>query len=435
MTGDPQAAVERRAAARHLVLHPLTCKEHDPDTFRLIRRHEAVLGHWFAQRLGYRLQVTADTARLSKVTYVPERRALRTSSGRPLNQLELVTLVLVLGATVAGPPVVSLRDLVDLVRSAAAEAEVSLPVDATGRRAFVTSLRWMIDQGLASELHARVDAYADDEDADAVLQLVPDRITMLPLPAMSTFGDAEELCARPARHDALRQWLRSRLVEDPVVYRDDLTEDEWVELRRRISEEERYLDEMFGLLLEVRSEGVAVIDPAGSLSGRAFPAGGTVGHAALLLVEALCGASASGDATAHPYERWWTLPQIAAQLQPLCAAHASRWATDLVQSPERLARAVVDLLLDVRLAEERHDGQESLPGVSASASSTTPMVRLLPAAGRFSVARGADQGADGAGGGPEGSGPEAEDLGREGHDGERSLVGARSDEPRQDALW
>lgn len=430
MAGDPQAAVERRVAARHLVLHPLTCKEHDPDTFRLIRRHEAVLGHWFAQRLGYRLQVTADTARLSKATYVPERRPLRTSSGRPLHQLELVTLVLVLGATIAGPPVVSLRDLVDLVRSAAAEAEVLLPVDATGRRAFVTSLRWMIDQGLASELHARVEAYADDEDADAVLQLVPDRIAMLPLPAMSTFGDAEELCARPARHDALRQWMRSRLVEDPVLYREDLTEDEWAELRRRISEEERYLDEMFGLLLEVRSEGVAAIDPAGNLSGRAFPAGGTVGHAALLLVEALRGASAYGGATVHPHEQWWTLPEIAAHLQPLCAAHASRWATDLVQSPERLARAVVDLLVDVRLAEERHDGQAGPPGASASTASTTPMVRLLPAAGRFSVARGEDLGVYGAGGGPEVSGLEAEGL-----DGEASPAGIRSDEPRQDALW
>ncbi|MDA8316736.1 MAG: TIGR02678 family protein [Actinomycetota bacterium] len=433
MAADPQAAVERRAAARHLLLHPLTCKEHDPDTFRLIRRHEAVLGHWFAQRLGYRLQVTADTARLSKATYVPERRPLRTSTGRPLHQLELVTLVLVLGATIAGPPVVSLRDLVDLVRSVAAEAEVSLPADATGRRAFVTSLRWMIDQGLASELHARVDAYVEDEDADAVLQLVPDRIAMLPLPAMSAFGDAEELCARPARQDALRQWLRSRLVEDPVLYRDDLTEDEWGELRRRIGEEERYLEEMFGLLLEVRSEGVAAIDPAGSLSGRAFPAGGTVGHAALLLIEALRGASPCGPATAPLHEQWWTLEEIAAQLQPLCVAHATRWANDLVQSPDRLARAVVDLLLDVRLAEERGGGPPGAPGGLQRAPGGPPgapgglqrapgasMVRLLPAAGRFSVGGREAPGADGEAWGPD-------------HEG--SLSGTRSDGPRQDALW
>ena len=427
MAADPQAAVERRAAARHLVLHPLTCKEHDPDTFRLIRRHEAALGQWFAQRLGYRLQVTSDTARLSKATYVPDRRPLRTSSGRPLHQLELVTLVLVLGATIAGPPVVSLRDLVDLVRSAAAEADVSLPADATGRRAFVTSLRWMIDQGLASELHAHVDAYADDEDADAVLQLVPDRIAMLPLPAMSAFGDAEKLLARPARQDALRQWLRSRLVEDPVLYRDDLTEGEWAELRRRIGEEERYLEEMFGLLLEVRSEGVAAIDPAGSLSGRAFPAGGTVGHAALLLIEALRGASASSTPAGSAHEQWWTLEEIAAHLQPLCAAHATRWAADLVQSPERLARAVVDLLLDVRLAEERRHGLETPPATStvstasaASAASATSAVRLLPAAGRFGVGGSEAPGADGEGDG----------LREEG-----SSAATRSGEPRQDALW
>src|SRR5690606_9970260 len=202
-----------------------------------------------------------DTARLFKAGAVPGGRPLRTSTGRPLHRGEYVLLSLVLAATVAGPAVISLRDLVDNVRSAAAEAEIVLTGDATERRALVAVLRWMIDHGLAGELHDHVDAYASDETADAVLELRPDRIVMVPLPTVVGADDAATVLARADGRGVTRQWLRSRLVEEPVVYRDDLTDAEWAELRRRLGEEERILDEMFGLVLESRAEGVAAIDP------------------------------------------------------------------------------------------------------------------------------------------------------------------------------
>ena len=70
-----------------------------------------------------------------------------------------------------------------------------------------------------------------------------------------------------------------------MLYRSDLTDDEWGELRRRLGEEERTLDEMFGLVLEARAEGLAAIDPAGTLADRRFPTTGTTGHATLVLIE------------------------------------------------------------------------------------------------------------------------------------------------------
>ena len=94
MTTDPQAAVERRIAARHLLAHPLTCKEHDPEVFALIRRHESELDRWFTQRLGYRLHLGADIARLFKSGLVPERRPLRTATDRAFHHLEYVYLML-----------------------------------------------------------------------------------------------------------------------------------------------------------------------------------------------------------------------------------------------------------------------------------------------------------------------------------------------------
>jgi uncharacterized protein (TIGR02678 family) len=357
---DPHAPAERRAAARHLVAHPLTCNEHDPDIFRLIRRHEDELDRWFTQRFGYRLHLGADVARLFKTTIVPANRPLRTASGRPLHQLEYVMLTLTVASTVAGPNVVSLRDLVDLIRSAAAEAGIELNGDGAERRALVAALRWMIDHGLAAELHAQVDAYAADAEADAVLKVRPERIALLAQPALAS-SDSEELLRRAERRDNTRAWLRARLVEDPVVYRDDLTEAEWAELRRRLGEEGRFLDEMFGLVIEARAEGVAAIDPQGSLADQPFPAGGTEGHAALLLIAALRAERAG----------WWPEDEVRGIVRGLAAEHARHWAKDLVASPERLAQRAIDLLVDVRLAE-RNAGP--------------PAIRLLPAAARFAPA-------------------------------------------------
>lgn len=363
MSGDPQAAVERRVAARHLVQRPLTCLEDDPETFRLIRRHEAELDRWFTQRLGYRLHVDADSARLYKTTTLVDHQPLRTSSGRAFHQLEHVLVALVLAATAAGPAVISLRDLVDSVRSAAAEADITLAGDATERRALVTVLRWMVDHGLATEMHAQVDAYATDATADAVLQVRPDRIALLPLPALVGAPDAATLVARAQRRPATRQWLRARLVEQPVVYRDDLDDAEWGELRRRLGDEERILDEMFGLAVEARAEGVAAVDPAGTLARRRFPASGTVAHAALLLIESLARDPSPDDV------RTVTVALITDRLAALARRNARRWSGDLVAAPAKLAREVIDLLVEVRLAD-----RVAVP---------EPAVRVLPAAARF----------------------------------------------------
>ncbi|MFU8814485.1 MAG: DUF2398 family protein, partial [Pseudomonadales bacterium] len=199
---QPQTLVELRACARHLVQRPLTCKEHDPDAFRLIRRHEIELDRWFTQRLGYRLHIGADTARLYKTGALPERRPLRTATGRPFQSLEYVLLSLVLAATAAGPAVISLRDLVEQVRSAAVEAEITLGDGHATRRALVNALQWMIALGLAREMYANVDAYAGDERADAVIEVRPDRIALLALPALAGARDAEELLTRGERRSA-----------------------------------------------------------------------------------------------------------------------------------------------------------------------------------------------------------------------------------------
>lgn len=352
---DPQAGIERRIAARHLLRRPLTCLEHNPEVFKLIRRHETQLDRWFTQRLGYRLHVDGDTARLFKSGYVPSDRALRTKSDRSFTRREYVILALVLGTTVAGPDVISLRDLIEGIRSAAVEAELELMGDATERRAIVVVLQWMISHGLAHEVHETVERYATDAEADAVLRIRPERVTLLPLPSLVGAADAAEVIERSSRRSTTRQWLRGRLVEDPVVYQDDVTAEEWNELRRRLGEEERIADEMFGLVVEARAEGVATVDPDGDLTAVKFPLGGTLGHATLLLIERI--SDEGGRVDQH------RLHEIVSELVQQRGSH---WAKELTDAPRLLANRAVELLTTLRLAHTDEDG-----------------VALLPAAARF----------------------------------------------------
>ena len=377
---NPHSRLELQTCACHLVQRPLTVKEHDPEIFRLIRRHEAELDRLFTQRLGYRLHVTADTARLYKDGFVSGRgRALAMPNGRAFHPREYVLLALVLGATVAGPGVMSLRDLVERVRSAAVESGITIEDSASTRRALVAVLQWMIGLGLAQELYERIEAYAGDDTADAVLRLRPDRIALLPFPVVASARGLGDLLERAGARLATRQWMRCRLVEEPVLYRSDLTDAQWSELRRRLGEEQALLEEMFGLELEARAEGVAAIDPAGNLTDRRFPTGGTVSHAALLFIAGLHDSS-------PPVLDW---DEIVARLHVLAEGNSRRWSAELVEAPERLAREVTELLLELRLAE--WGPAEGAAGAAARDDDLAsdegprerPVLRLLPAAGRF----------------------------------------------------
>ena len=52
----------------------------------------------------------------------------------------------------------------------ATDADVALTAEAADRRALITALRWMIRNGIATEMHDRVDRYITDHSADAVLR-------------------------------------------------------------------------------------------------------------------------------------------------------------------------------------------------------------------------------------------------------------------------
>ena len=154
--------------------------------------------------------------------------------------------------------------------------------------------------------------------------------------------------------------MRSLLLEEPVVYRGDLTDGEWAELRRRQGEEARILNEMFGLGIEARAEGLAAIDPEGGLTDSRFPAGGTVGQAALLLIDRLVAADR------NPVERRAVVAAVA-ELAEVHRVQSRHWA-QIADDPESLTHDILELLQDHRL-------------VQVSGES----VKLRPAAWRYAV--------------------------------------------------
>lgn len=352
----PEVALDLRAAARHLVEHPMVAAERDPEAFRLIRRHKPRLDRWFTQRFGYRLQVSADTARLFKSTVVARRRPLRTATAasRPFSQREYTMLALTLAAMAAGPDVISLRDLIEEIRAAAAEAGVALSEEVSDRRALVTALRWMIGCGVVAEVHDRIDPYASDGTADAVLRVRQDRVAMMALPSLARAETSEQVVNRSdQRLSSPRAWMRSMLLEEPVVYRSDLSDGEWAELRRRQGDEARIFDEMFGMRIEARAEGLAAIDPDGDLTDSRFPAGGTLGQAALLLIDRLVAAGR------NPLERSEAVSAVA-ELAEVHRVQSRHWG-QIADEPERLTDKILELLQDHRLADVRDEAVELLP--------------------------------------------------------------------------
>ena len=209
-------------------------------------------------------------------------------------------------------------------------------------------------------MHAQIDTYASDGSADAVLRVRPDRVALLALPVLARAENPEQLLDRSEPRRASRAWMRSLLLEEPAVYRSDLTDSEWSELRRRLGEEAEIFNEMFGLTIEARAEGLAAIDPDGGLTDSRFPASGTVGQAALLLIDRLL----ADDK--FPAERSAAVEALT-DLVEIHRVQSRHWA-QIADDPERLTEEVLDLLQDHRLARVSGD-----------------LIELLPAAWRYAV--------------------------------------------------
>jgi uncharacterized protein (TIGR02678 family) len=360
-----ELAAERRTAARLLMREPLVTPETHPEEFPLIRRHADELARQFGQLLGYRLVVEPGFARLLKAGLGRNSgRWLERTSGVPFTPRTYAYLALALSVLVTAPEQLLLSEIVTRTRAAAAEAGIDLgePNRIVERRALVAALKQLMTWHVLSEDEGSVESYSGDGTAEALLTVdreVARRLVSGPIGRASSPDELIELAAAP-EHAGPRHAVRRRLVETPVVYVGELTDEERDWLRRNQRREQRTFEEFLGLDAEIRAEGVALLDPGGELSDIEFPGSGTVPWAALLVLERLVAElTPDGGSADIPDGR------IESVLAELVERHRKAWAERYTDSPELLYQAVTDLLLRMRLIDRSGDGSLRLLAAAA----------------------------------------------------------------------
>lgn len=330
---DPQVVAERREAARTLLLHPLLTS-HGPraDQLRLVRRHQGELTRMFAEGLGYRLRVEPGAARLFKAGLGRDgTRPLRRRSGASFTPRTYALLCLTVAALTRAKSQLLVDELVQQVRSAAAEAQLDVDLDSLAdRRALYAALRTLLELGVLSERDGDLEHWADQR-TPSLLDVRRELLSLLvsaPLASARSADDLLDTAALPSAAGGARTAIRRRLVESPVLSAADLPEDQAEWWSRNRNREREWLRDRFGLEVELRAEGALAVDPDDELTDLPFPGRGATRHLALLALEALVDlARDRGTAVPGTAGEWRGIPRASA----LEAAHGvlERWREGL----------------------------------------------------------------------------------------------------------
>lgn len=343
-TGTGTAAQDvtgRCDAARILVQQPILTAGRDPEALALVRRHATALRAMFAAHLGYTLVVESTFARLAKAAPAaasPPRPLLR-EDGEPFGAATYAHLTLVCAALLA-PGIgdhVLVSALAEQVHADATALGIAGSDPVADRRQLVSVLGALQDWGVLTDDAGIIEGWRAGGSVDGVLDV---HRPLLAHVLMSPPAGTPEP-AVPARVRLYR-----RLVEDPVVARDDLDADELDELHRDRAGLAHRLDEDFGLTLEVRTEGALAYDVDGSLTDLSFPGAGTVKQAALLLISTII----EEHEPAPGADLTITSSAVDTAMSNLLSAHGRNWRAGYVREPGRLRREITDLLVELQLA-------------------------------------------------------------------------------------
>lgn len=372
---DAHQAAERRRVMRALLrrpmLHGLGDQADDTtrEDLRLVRRHREEVTREFAHSLGYRLIVEASGARLVKAglgrdASRPLRRPTRGSlPGRVFTPSGYALLMLILAVLSRSPGQLLLDELVPLIRSAAADAQVDVDLDALpDRRDLAAALLVLVQLGVLAERDGDLEGWAEAPGTQSLLEVSRERLRLvLAVPLSSVAGPDDLLDAAdlPAAAGGARIAVRRSLTESPVLSLTNLDDDQAAWWRRNRNREADWFAERLGLDLELRAEGALAVDPDEELTDLVFPGTGSVKHYALLLLSQLIDGM-RGEVRQHdtPHRVWWPVDRAAVD-----EAHATTHAThraalrrDHRDDATALLRGVEDVLSAVGLVRAGADG-------------------------------------------------------------------------------
>lgn len=386
---DEATRQERQRAARALLGRPLlSARGADADVCALVRRHAAWLRDWFARNAGWMLEIDSEFARLRKT---PSGRQDGTRGARdprgdsPFSRRRYVLFCLALAALERSERQTALGkvadDIVTLVAADPALARAGIEFDLNSRdqrRDLVQVMRSLIALRVIERVHGDEEQYLQ-EKGDVLYRIRRSALAaILNVRRGPSTVEARSLPRRIAaiteepfpegadgRNRRMRVDLTRRLLDDPVVYYDEIDEEERRYLDGQRSRLLREIEVATGLVAEVRSEGIAMVDERGGLTDLAMPEEGTDGHFALLLAEHLT-----------EFLRGGCLDVAVASLERFAAsavrAHRGHWRKGVSEAGGE--RALLARTLE-RL--------EALSLVRRAAETVTP----LPALGRFALRR------------------------------------------------
>lgn len=377
---------------RHLLASPILHERTHPDVFTAIRARRDPIAQWFDHYCGWTLTVEARAgyARLAKVR--PEadgrRPARRARSGRAPFDRRRYTLLCVAAAELLATPVTTIGLLADRIAHATA-ADAVVPTFDTARRAermaYVDALRLLEELRAVEAIDGSTEAFVDSSeakvlyrvDATVLLRLLATPQGASRVAAEVEFEDAEQITERfdglltaltaetryggaedtseTQRNLRLRHAVFRRLVDDPALYRADLTD---AELAYATSPTGRRMmrqgAEQAGMVLEERAEGWLLVDPDAVATDQRFPDDGHANAAALILLDTLL-ASPQGLID----EQMVIEADAVLRREP---AWAQKYRTD--DGAERLAEDAVAVLTAFRLARRSGGVVEALPAAA-----------------------------------------------------------------------
>ncbi|MFD4676563.1 TIGR02678 family protein [Lentzea sp. NPDC058450] len=337
-TGNQLARLESEEVARGvrlLLARPLLTARQDRDGFDLIRRRREPITKWFDYYCGWRVVVEprAGYARLFKTTSRPDRT-------RPAFDRRRYVLLCLVCAELLTTPTTTLDDL-------SAQLPDFDPARRSDRNAFNDVLTFLEEHG-AVELNEQV-------QADPTLIT---RLLSAPVPP-STVDTLEDL-TRETRYDTAHRslWQRHsvmrRLIDDPVLYKDDLSATQLAFLSspagRKVVQTGITLA---GCTLEERKEGYVVVDTDAIATDTRFPDDDNNAKvAALLLLDRL----ALGPATTED------LVEESRELLTKFRTWAKAYQSD--GGADRLAADGIELLEAFGLARTENGTVHRLPAAA-----------------------------------------------------------------------
>lgn len=373
-------------ASRALLRHPLLRLGTDPDSFRLVRRHATELRGWFDQNTGWRLHVDTEVARLFKLAEPDPggtHPAREPRSHLPFGRRRYVLLCLALSVLERTDAQITLGRLAEGIIVAAGDerlAAAGVTFELSGREErgdLVAVVRVLLALGALARVAGDEEAFV--REAGDVLYDVERRVLAALIsaprgPSTISAHDFDsrlrELTAEPEpvsedlRTRAIRHRLTRRLLDDPVVYYDELSEVELAYLTSQRSALTKRISERTGLVAEVRAEGIAMVDPRDELTDVRMPEVGTDGHLALLITEYLA-------ARADDEESGCPTSELHALVRRLAKEHQAYWR-----------RSTRDPGAEVGLVEHALERLAALRLIRRAGQTIHP----LPALARFGLA-------------------------------------------------